>query len=178
MAFPRLVNDIAAALIERALHEAVVLRIVKDCSTVTDAMQVERGLLTDLGEKAIPLESRQEILKKALGKEIHPYVLNALLLLQRQNALKHLPAFCAAVIREAATQAKHHTVFVTSAVHLQEKERKKLETVLQQQFDGTFHLTLRIDPGLLGGMIVTVGDWQVNSSVKGKLERLKNNLYV
>ena len=37
-------------------------------------------------------------------------------------------------------------------------------------------LNVNVDPELLGGMVVQVGDWVFDTSVKSRLERLRNQL--
>jgi len=42
--------------------------------------------------------------------------------------------------------------------------------------DGSIELEQEVDPSLLGGLVVRVGDRLIDGSVRGRLERLRNQL--
>ena len=64
----------------------------------------------------------------------------------------------------------------TSALPLDTAEMKKLTARLEQMTGGTVELTVEIDPSLLGGLVVRVGDRLIDGSVRGRLERLRTQL--
>lgn len=61
---------------------------------------------------------------------------------------------------------------VTSATALSPAQ----ETELAKSLGKTVELKTSIDPSLLGGLIVQIGSWRMDDSVKGKLERLTRRL--
>lgn len=64
---------------------------------------------------------------------------------------------------------------ITSAVPLTDAEK---ETVRQDLLakTGSQTVTFRVDPGILGGLVIKVGDKVVDGSVAGQLETLRQNL--
>jgi F-type H+-transporting ATPase subunit b len=64
---------------------------------------------------------------------------------------------------------------ITSAVPLSDAEK---ETVRQDVLakTGSQTVTFRVDPGILGGLVIKVGDKVVDGSVAGQLETLRQNL--
>ena len=67
---------------------------------------------------------------------------------------------------------------IRSAVALSHEEREALSRILAEKFDAGITLRETADPSLLGGFVVTVGDWRFDGSVKGRIERLTQQLYV
>lgn len=65
---------------------------------------------------------------------------------------------------------------VKSAVPLTEEEREALRRKLAPHFGDDIELTCQVDPRILGGVIVRVGDRVIDGSVAGKLEALKKSL--
>ncbi len=66
---------------------------------------------------------------------------------------------------------------VTSAVHLREEQKaavkaKLLETTPYVEFE----MDYAVDPALIGGMVIRIGDRVVDSSVKAQLYELKKQL--
>jgi F-type H+-transporting ATPase subunit delta len=73
--------------------------------------------------------------------------------------------------RKGITQAK-----ATSAAELTPAELKALTSKLEQFTGGRVELDVAVDPSLLGGLVVRVGDRLIDGSVRGRLERLRNQL--
>jgi F-type H+-transporting ATPase subunit delta len=71
-------------------------------------------------------------------------------------------------------QVKEFTV--TSANALSKVEVAELEKNLSAQFKQPVFLTLQIDPTLIGGLMIQSGDYVVDGSLKGQLNRLKYSL--
>ena len=65
---------------------------------------------------------------------------------------------------------------VKSAVPLTPSERSELEKKLTGHFGDGLLLRWEVDPSLLGGIVVRVGDKIIDGSVAGKLEALKRSL--
>ncbi len=66
---------------------------------------------------------------------------------------------------------------VTTAVPLSEEEKDRIRARLSEQF-GLLEFTFQVDPEILGGIIVRVGDTLIDDSVRGRLEALRQNLGV
>lgn len=65
---------------------------------------------------------------------------------------------------------------VTSAVPLTDDERKAIEARLTARYGNDLPITYEVDPGILGGLVVRVGDRMVDGSVAAKLGRLRQSL--
>ena len=65
------------------------------------------------------------------------------------------------------------TAEVTSARPLSGSQRTALETALMRSVGANVSIDARVDPGILGGLIVKVGSRMVDSSLRTKLEKLQ-----
>jgi len=65
---------------------------------------------------------------------------------------------------------------VTSAVPLTDAEQKAVKEDLLSKIGETATITFRVDPDILGGLIIRVGDKVLDSSVAGQLADLKSSL--
>jgi len=84
-----------------------------------------------------------------------------------------LPSVIAAYLDRLATRRGEVTAEVTSAVTLNDTQMSAITAALKQTVGRTVALTSKIDPSILGGLIVRVGSRMVDSSIKSKLQRLK-----
>ena len=67
------------------------------------------------------------------------------------------------------------TAQVTSALPLSEAEREVVQREVLAK-TGAKEVTFRVDPSILGGLVIRVGDKVLDSSVAGKLEGLRQSL--
>ncbi len=65
------------------------------------------------------------------------------------------------------------TADVTSAQQLNDKQAQDLLDVLKRSVGGNVSLNTKVDPNLLGGLIVKVGSRMVDSSLNTKLQQLR-----
>ena len=65
---------------------------------------------------------------------------------------------------------------VTSALPLTEEEQASVRKEIGAKLGSSASLTFRVNPHILGGLIVRVGDKVIDGSVAGKLEGLRQNL--
>ena len=65
------------------------------------------------------------------------------------------------------------TAEVTAARALTPEQREALDKTLRDQVGAKVKVDLKIDPSLLGGLIVRVGSRMIDSSLRSKLEKLQ-----
>ena len=63
---------------------------------------------------------------------------------------------------------------VTSATPLSEENQAQIAALVKAEIGGNIVLQTKVDPALIGGFVLTVGDKQVNTSIADKLKKLKN----
>ncbi len=114
-------------------------------------------------------------LKKLAGKL--PRELDALLaLLGRRNKLVLLPLIHEET--EAMEKARSGRVEaeVTAAVELTEEQKKRLEKALARMTGKEVELSVRVDPSILGGLVVRIGDRVLDASLRAKMEAMRRAL--
>lgn len=173
---PRDIKEIARAFIEMALAEGVADDVLRDLRAVSMAFRSDPRMLADLSETTTPFASRQNALKKALHKNVHMFVLNALFILQKRDLLHLLEPFVQSAMTFGQRLAKYAEVTVTSAVPLTSSELKDIKASLEKTYGGTTDIRETIDPNILGGLIIDIGDKRIDASIKGNITRLKQSL--
>ena len=97
---------------------------------------------------------------------------NFLRLLAENRRLEAVPAIAAQY--EVLRSEVEHTVdvTVTSALPLTAEQSAKLSAALAKRLQRTVRLHAETDPALIGGAIVRAGDFVVDGSLRGRVERL------
>jgi F-type H+-transporting ATPase subunit delta len=148
----------------------------------TAALAVAQKRLLDprvtrlLSNPAVPAASRVEALGRIVGDDVTGAQRNLLALMVRRGRFEQLPAVIREFgrlyrLREGIVEAT-----VTSAAVLDRAEVEALQGRLESMTGARIELSQEVDPELLGGLRVRVGDQLIDGSVRGRLERLRTDL--
>ncbi|HEY7131188.1 MAG TPA: ATP synthase F1 subunit delta [Candidatus Limnocylindrales bacterium] len=132
-------------------------------------------LMDVLANPALPLLQREDVVSKVFDG-LTPKVRNLVLLLVRRGRIEQLPRVAAEFGRlDDERQGITHAA-ATSALPLTDTEIRALTARLEQMTGGRVALETDVDESLLGGIVVRVGSRLIDGSVRGRLERLRNQL--
>ena len=129
-----------------------------------------------LASGSIGRDRKAKALRDIFENRATPVFADFLMVLNNHERLGLLRPILAAYRELYDERARRIRVQVRTAVPLPDDQRARL----QQQLHETFHLEpvleTRVDPDLLGGMVVRVGDWLYDASVRTQIENLRNQL--
>jgi F-type H+-transporting ATPase subunit delta len=91
----------------------------------------------------------------------------------RNRRLFAVPAMIEAYLAKLAERRGEVTAEVTAAQPLTEAQNTALADQLRRVVGGRVAVDLKIDPSLIGGMVVKIGSRMVDGSVRSKLQRLR-----
>ena len=128
-----------------------------------------------LSNPSVPATARVEVLERIIGDDVTGAQRNLLALMVRRGRFEQLPAVIREFrrlyrLREGIVEAT-----VTSASSLDDAEIRALQARLEAMTGKHIELSQEVDPELLGGVQVRVGDKLIDGSVAGRLERLRND---
>lgn len=98
-------------------------------------------------------------------------------LLAENKRLALLPEIATCFAALVAEQNKTAQVSVASAFELDSQRQQQLQKALTQRFACDIELDFRVDPELIGGLVIRKGNWVYDHSLKGQLNRLRQRLH-
>ncbi len=128
-----------------------------------------------LTHPAVTAADRSELISDVCDG-IDPFVVNAIRLMVehgRTEEIQRLPHWLASRMDAASGIVR---AAVTVPQELNEDEKAKLDTALAARFGHEVLTTLAVDPTLIGGLIIKVGDHIIDNSVRTKLQLLQQQL--
>jgi F-type H+-transporting ATPase subunit delta len=129
-----------------------------------------------LANPSVPIDQRSVAVAALLQGIASDPVQNLIQLLLRRGRIEELPRVAAEFRRlDDRRQGITHAT-ATSAAPLTPDEVQALTERLERSTGGRIALDVQVDPSLLGGLVVRVGDRMIDGSVRGRLERLRNQL--
>jgi F-type H+-transporting ATPase subunit delta len=78
--------------------------------------------------------------------------------------------------RLAAAEERRLEVELTTAHELSDKEEREILEQIERASGRKVDATRRVDPDLIGGVVLQAGSMRVDASVRGRLERLRREL--
>lgn len=134
------------------------------------------GRLTQLlAERTAPPKKRRELLANVLYGKVTS--VTEALALQAVGRPERSPIDDMAALAESAAALRNRTVsHVIAAGELSESQENALAEKLGKIYGKQMSIHTEVDPDLLGGMIIRVGDEVIDGSTSGKLQRLRAHL--
>ena len=165
----------ARSLFEAA-QDADKLEAVRDqLSEIADAIDDDHDLQVFFFSPSLSTEDKKEGLEKAVtGAD--DLVDNFLQLLIENH---RMPAIFKIRREYDALWDKENQLLpvqITSAVELDEKTVKQIGDQIAEQTDQKVELTTEVDPDVLGGLVVRVGNTVLDASVRRRLETLRREV--
>lgn len=117
-----------------------------------------------------------ELFSEVLSAFLNSAQKNFLLLLAQNKRFKIMPEINELFNNYCAALEKMSTVRLVTAIEVGEEYKHKLSQALAKRIQHNVCLNCEINPAILGGAIIHMGDKVIDGSVRGKLNRLLENL--
>jgi len=134
----------------------------------------ESQLAPMLADSRMPLERRLGAVERTL--DVSPKALNLAKLLVQKGRSLDARAVANAFNRMADDAEGIAHARVTTAVPLSDEQLQVIATQLSTQLGKDVRATSEVDPAILGGVVVKVGDRLVDGSVRARLKQLRREL--
>ncbi|MGW7515896.1 F0F1 ATP synthase subunit delta [Streptomyces sp. NPDC054796] len=114
--------------------------------------------------------AKTQLLHTLLGGRAKPVTERLVTRLVSQARGRSLEGGLEALSKLAAERRSRSVAIVTSAVPLSDQQKQRLGAVLARMYGRQVHLNLDVDPTVLGGITVRIGDDVINGSVADRLD--------
>src|SRR5204863_5768365 len=111
-----------------------------------------------------------------LAGDDEPLFKNFLLLTAEKGRAGELDEIAREFERLMAREERRLTVELTTARELTDTEAKAIVEQIEKAAGRKVEATRSVDPALVGGIVLQAGSYRVDASVRGRLERLRQEL--
>jgi len=163
----------AEALMSLAQSQDLTDRIGEDMRALLDLLKNSEELRQFLESPVVQSQDKKAVLRQIAGDQLHPYTLNILMMLVDRRRIIFLEGICQHY--QALLRQLNQTVLaeVTSAVELTEAQQQSVrEKVMAMTNARQVELDSKLDPELIGGVIIKVGSQVIDASLRGQLRRI------
>lgn len=142
-------------------------------SRILDAQQQLRGLLAD---ETAPIDGRIALLDGLVAGKVTSVTRQLLEQAVRVPRARSLEFVVAKLAELAAALRGRSVARVTAAAPLTDEQERRLAQVLSNVFGRSVSVQVELDPDLLGGLVIRVGDEVIDGSVAARLARARQEL--
>ncbi len=140
---------------------------------VTQVVSANPKFRDFLESPRIKAEEKKAMLEKTLQGRVSPVTLRFLKVVADHDRLDCLEDTHAEVRRLYNESKGIVQVQVTTAEEVDKRELKSIESELKAKFNAPLDIELKVDPKMIGGVVVRVGDKVFDGSVAQKLKSLR-----
>jgi len=173
MSTGRIAARYAKPLLELAEEKKVLDQVKEDMESFYNLCQESRDFSLMLKSPIIPHLKKAEILKKAFSGKYNDLTLQAFALITKKNRENILESVAEEFVHLYNVKKGISEVSVTTTFKLDNDLRKSFEKLARDITGNKPVLSEEIDPEILGGFILKLGDKQIDDSVRGQLNELK-----
>ncbi len=163
----------AGALVDLAEDAKVVVKIEKDFAALKKMMSDSNDLRAVMTSQSISATQQMSVIKDICDKaKLQKLTHNFLGVLVENRRLSALEGMIESFSKIVAKRAGHVEVSVETAEKLSAAQEKEIKKKIETAIGAGVTIESKVTPEIIGGIIVTIGSYMVDDSVRRKIERL------
>ena len=162
------------SLLGSAVEKGALDQVHADMQLFTKVCEESRDFMLMLRSPVIKHDDKNKVLKKLFQGKVNALTLAIFDIITRKNREPLLPEIASTFHSAYNSYKGIGEATVTTAVPMDKELRNEIEAIARKISDKTqLELLERVEPDMIGGFVLKVGDQQVDASLKNKLNALK-----
>lgn len=164
----------ASALFELADEQKALDQVAGELSSLKSVIAESEDLRRFIRSPLYGRDDQTKVMAAILDKASAGDLTRRFVMVVAHNRrLFALPRMIDAFLAELAHRRGEVTAHVVAAYDLSDSQRDALLTALRKAIGSKVKMDLKIDKGLIGGLVVKVGSRMIDTSLRSKLQRLE-----
>lgn len=147
--------------------------LISELKGVNEAVAGLPKLKDALTSPQIGAEQKTALVEKAFTGKTSDAMMNFLKVIVQKNRFDCLPAVAVAAQQMHDQMSGKIQATLSTAEEVDDKTRQEIAEQLSKKLGKTVELTTAVDPSIIGGVVVRVGDTVYDSSVAGQLKQVR-----
>jgi F-type H+-transporting ATPase subunit delta len=174
MAESRVASRYVKSLLGLAQEQKALDNVHNDMLLFTKVCNENHSFTLMLRSPVIRHDKKKDVLHKVFAGKVHPLTLAFFDIITRKNREPLLPSIAREFHNAYNEQKGIGTAVVTTAFKIDAQLRGEIEGIVKKISNKSqIELVEKIDADMIGGFVLSVGDRQVDASIKNKLKVLK-----
>ena len=172
----------AKSLLLISIEENILEEVYNDMQLVNSTCIENRELILLLKSPVVKLDKKNAILSEIFNKKVSKISSAFISIILTKKREGFLPDIANSFIEAYKIHNKITTASVTTAVPLTKEQKIGIIALLNKQGNQNVKLEEVVNKEVIGGMVLRIGDKQIDESIKRKLTNLEmefdNNLFI
>lgn len=168
----------AQSLLDLAIEQNILNNVYADAKLINGVVQSNKDFVLMLNSPIIKTDKKIAIFKEIFASQISELTLLFVNLITTKNRESLLDQIFDSFITLYDQYKGIQKVVVTTVSGIDDELRKKVLEIVKTTTKNEIELVEKIDPSIIGGFILKIGDRQLDSSVERTLKNLKKELSV
>lgn len=165
------------ALFELALENDNIDNIYEEVKNVRQVFLENDELVKLLNHPKIDKNDKIQVVENIFKERVSDDLTGFLILTVKKDRYNDIVPILEYFVVRVKEYKKIGVAYVTTAVTLTESQKKDVEKkLLETTSYKEFEMNYTVDAGLIGGMVIRIGDRVVDSSIKSKMDALSRDL--
>jgi len=173
MLYSKVSNRYARSLFLLAHEKGLDESVYNDMKLVDSVCKSNRDFLLMLRSPIIKADKKQNILKAIFGDKINTLTAEFLIILTQKRRESYIGPIANAYIDQYLANKGIRRALLLTAYPIDEEMRQVAHELVFDNYGTRIELEERVEPKLIGGYIIRVGDMQADTSLSSKLRRLR-----
>ncbi|SDK72285.1 F-type H+-transporting ATPase subunit delta [Catalinimonas alkaloidigena] len=163
----------AKSILELAQEKGMLEAIREDMELFDKAIRENRALANLLQSPIVNSDKKLKILQSIFKGKVNDLTLSVFEILTRKNRESQLPGIARSFHRQYNQLMGIENVTVITPMPLTDELRQQFMAMVKKQTGKEAELQEKVDPELIGGYILQIGDRRIDDSVRNRLHQLK-----
>jgi len=166
----------AQSLVELAREGSALEGIAEEMDSVVGALTSDPKIWKFFKSPIVSGDNKLNILKKTIQPHVRPMIFHFLGVLAARMRFEHLPEINESFRLLLDRELGRRRFYITTAVTMEGALQTELTKALTAAFKAQAILELKVDPELIGGVVVESEDIMIDTSIKNNLEHIRRNM--
>lgn len=171
----RVASRYAKSLIDLTIEQGVLEEAHKDMKYILEVCKSNRDFVAFLKSPVIKPDKKNSVIEKVFAGKLSGLTQKYLTLITNKKRTVYLVEIAEEFVNQYKNKKNILTAVITTAKGIDEVTRKEIIKIVKGDKNADVILEERVDEGIIGGIILRVGDKQVDASVMRKLSDLKRD---
>lgn len=145
--------------------------VMSDLHSVSQVLRQEPEFLTLLTSPKLKEEEKVKMIRRVFGGRVHSLTLDFLSVLARRNRVSFLHGIAGRYEDRYDAMRNRKRIEVTLASEPTTEQIETLKAELKAAISAEVKLTVKVDPAIIGGIVIRKGDTVIDNSVRNILDR-------
>lgn len=166
----------AKAFFSLAKEKKLLDILKKDIEVIAATGKESEDFILFLESPVVKTSQKIKILNLIFSEKVHELTIKFLVLIAQNKREVHIPGICRNFLALTREDLGIMSAVITSAEKLSSEALSKAKEVLKRGLNYKIELSEKVNPAIIGGIILRVEDKQLDASVAAQLKKIKAKL--